>query len=143
MNIYDAMKFFKSWGMYPHDEETPGLNQEVIRQGINACCYNKLLDDASGEHGAEFAEYCARAINAQDDAFFLRAHTWDDVRLSWNDIDGEPDVTQLVREKRTAETCKCGRDGQEESECPYNEISCSEAQCNCCRECRQECREAI
>ncbi len=86
MNIYDAIKFFKSWGLYPHDEDTGDLNQEVIRQGINRCCYEKMLDDASGEYGASFAEYCARAINAQDDAFFLRVSTWNELRKSWKDI---------------------------------------------------------
>ncbi len=83
MDFKEAQDFFKSWGVYPSDESTDDYNQEVIEQGINRGCYFKLIEEAKQLHGDEFAQFCARQIDATDDAFYLSASTWDELLEAW------------------------------------------------------------
>lgn len=87
-----VVEFFKSWGMYPNSEDTDDLNTEVIRDGINRCCYFKLLEEAKkhirhsdASNPNFFAEFCSRIIDAVDDSFYLDCETWGEVKEAWID----------------------------------------------------------
>lgn len=81
----DVEFFFKSWGMYPSEEDTDDFNTEVIRQGINRACYKQMIEQAEDEHGNSFKEFVGDCIDAQDDAFFLEYETWIDLNEYWED----------------------------------------------------------
>lgn len=99
MNKIDFAKvkeFFQSWGMFPFDEdcnesedENDWLNPEVIEQGINRKCYEKLLEDADrfsaslGYPNEHFKNFCASVIDATDDSFYIRVKLWDDLEDCW------------------------------------------------------------
>lgn len=85
MEFSQIQDFFKSWGMYPIDEdcEKDDLNPEVIEQGINRKVYEKLISEANTLHGGTFAQFCSHQIDATDDAFYLTASTWHELEEAW------------------------------------------------------------
>lgn len=85
MKFKEVRKFLESWGLYPSAEEIDeDLNPEVINQGINACCYRKLCEEATRLYGEPFRSFCSRLIDATDDAFYIGEETWVDVEEAWN-----------------------------------------------------------
>jgi hypothetical protein len=92
MDFNEVKEFFKSWGMYPSNEDSSvdSLNPEVIDLGINRKCYEKLLYEAETEHGMRLKEFCSRQIDATDDAFYLSAETWLEVEEAWEALNGLP-----------------------------------------------------
>ena len=83
MDFKEVQDFFKSWGVYPNQEDTDDFNPDVIQQGINRACYRKLTAEANDQWGANFAEFCSIMIDAVDDAFYLQAGTWADLEAAW------------------------------------------------------------
>lgn len=81
----EVKDFFKSWGMFPHKEETEDLNSDVIMLGINRCCFNKMMAEARREHGDELAVFILNETGGQDDSFCVEAPTWIELRDAWND----------------------------------------------------------
>lgn len=79
----DVQAFLKSWGMYPGEEDTDEYNEEVIRQGINNPCFEKMKLEAESLYGIGFARFCSRQTEATDDAFYLGAKTWAEVEDAW------------------------------------------------------------
>lgn len=83
--------FFESWGLYPSEEDCNAnekelgyINPDMIRQGINSRCYQKMLGEGNNLYGNVFSKFCSAMINATDDAFYLRAGTWEELRKSFN-----------------------------------------------------------
>ena len=88
MDFKNVQGFFKSWGMYPGEEEddcmADDLNPEVIcGYGINRKCYEKMIAEANDHSGANFAAFCSRQIDATDDSFYLSASTWRELEEAW------------------------------------------------------------
>lgn len=91
MKTFDALphnsqrveEFFKSWGLYPSEEETDDFNPAVIEQGINRACYQKLRHEADVNYGKRFLHFCSAQIDATDDCFYLSADTWAEVQEAW------------------------------------------------------------
>lgn len=86
----DVRAFFESWGIYPSEEDTGDLNKEVIDHGINRRCYERMIENAdkhisTSKFPGFFGRFCGRMINAQDDAFYLRVTTWDDLETAWDE----------------------------------------------------------
>jgi hypothetical protein len=91
----DIEAFFKSWGMYTQkaiddDDLDDDLNPEVIEQGINRKCYEKLIEDADRQINAShfpnyFSNFCRRQIDATDDQFYLTATSWGELKEAWKD----------------------------------------------------------
>lgn len=73
--------FFKSWGLYPHNENTDGFNPEVIRQGINEPCFNQMLHQAEMMYGPKFRSLCSNVVDAMDNSFYLEAVSWHRLEL--------------------------------------------------------------
>jgi len=81
----DIQKLFKSWGLYPVDELTDEYNPDVIDQGINRPCYNKFLNEADRlYHGEKHRAFFRNAINAQDDAYYVRVSNWAELEELYN-----------------------------------------------------------
>lgn len=86
----DVKGFFMSWGMFPHEEdcnaesdEDNWLNPEVIEQGINHRCFEKMMDEAKRLYGDTFRQFCSRQIDAVDDGFYVDVDTWDTMKEAW------------------------------------------------------------
>lgn len=84
MEFKDVQEFFQSWGMYPVSEDTYPYNKEVIDNGINEPCFDRMLEQAAAKYGEEFALFCSRAIDATDNAFYLQADTWKELKDAWD-----------------------------------------------------------
>ncbi len=85
MEFSEVKVFFKSWCMYPSEEdcEEDQLNPGVIEMGINRKCYEKLIAEANDHQGANFAAFCSSQIDATDDSFYLSASTWKELEEAW------------------------------------------------------------
>jgi hypothetical protein len=94
MTFFDVQKFFMLWGMYPESEDSSKdyygdhINSKVIRNGINHCCHQKMLEEARRLWGDSFGNFAVSAINAQDDSFFLRPDTWMKLRIRFESYKG-------------------------------------------------------
>lgn len=84
LEFKDVQDFFKSWGLYPYNEDTDPYNKDVIDEGINEPCFNQLMQQAEGKYGLGFAQFCSRMIDATDNAFYLRSETWAQVENCWD-----------------------------------------------------------
>lgn len=76
-------EFFKSWGMFPTNEDTGNLNYHNISQGINRKCYEKMYAEACNLYGKAFAEFYNKQVQSMDDMFYLVADTWNDVEQAY------------------------------------------------------------
>lgn len=90
----DVKQFFKSWGMYPGDEHSDmladELNPDAIANGLNRKCYEKLVEDARRQIQASgfpdyFPNFCRRIIDATDDQFYLDVTTWEELEEAWDE----------------------------------------------------------
>jgi hypothetical protein len=94
MKFFEVRAFFESWGMFPSDEEamtyeymdTYGhphiFNKNVVDNGMNYGCYNKMLQEAIRlEDG--FCAFISTCVEAQDDAWYLNVSTWDQLSNLW------------------------------------------------------------
>jgi hypothetical protein len=86
-NFKNVERFFKSWGMYPANENTDNFNPEVIGQGINRACFKKMCEQADEETGRSFRTWVRKAVNATDDAFYVKFDTWKELEDYWFECD--------------------------------------------------------
>ena len=83
MTFTDVQEWFKSWGLFPYEEDCAPYNKEVIDNGINEPCFNRMIEAAKEKHGKDFASFCSRMIDATDNAFYLQSETWDDIKAAY------------------------------------------------------------
>ena len=86
-NFNHIIRFFKSWGMYPQDEDTDDFNKEVIEQGINRACFKKMLEQAEDDYGRGFRTWVSMAVEATDDSFYPKFNTWKKMEDYWFEKD--------------------------------------------------------
>lgn len=84
----EVKAFFESWGLFPSTEDTGNLNKEAIDQGINRCCYEKCLKEASAiirsaRYGSYFLPFATKSFSAGDDMFFMDCETWAELEDKW------------------------------------------------------------
>lgn len=81
----DVILFFKSWGLFPFDEEEEIFKNDLDEYNIcvNSPCYTKLLAEALTLHGEKFEQFCKNEIIRTDNAYYLDAQLWSDVEQDW------------------------------------------------------------
>jgi len=84
MVFQDVKAFLESWGMYPAEEDTTPYNKDVIDNGINEPCFDRMLEQAEEKHGIDFARFCSRVTDATDNAFYIPFLTWKELEEAWN-----------------------------------------------------------
>lgn len=84
MIFSEVEAFFKSWGLYPNNEDTSPYNKEVIDQGINEPCFDRMLEQAEQKHSTAFMRFCSRIVDATDNAFYLPCECWAELEDAWN-----------------------------------------------------------
>jgi hypothetical protein len=83
--------FFESWGLIPSEEDLPeDMNPDVVEQGINVRCYEKLIKEAGTHlHSSKYRDYlvkfCQQQIDATDGSFYLAITSWSELEEAWED----------------------------------------------------------